>query len=252
MVPSTDTDNKVPHEYEEPASGVASPLVGEPPVRHLFIDWPSSSIKGTFAIGAGAPDASPPLYDLPQSDVVARNAASAVFYSRTSPVHVVVQIQHAKATPTPPPEGPPAPAASPAASPTSLRQNTVYVSARSVRNSVHVQVPQYVGRLPLHIRCQSTTGNVTVVLPFTFNGMLSWKVDTGTMSMSPGVEERAQRLDARHVKRHGTAKIGAPPELPPWMTANGKRGDLCEISTNTGRLSVCFCGEKAAQGCVVG
>lgn len=81
--------------------------------------------------------------------------------------------------------------------------------------------------------------------------MLSWYVETGNFSMSPGVEARFQRLDSAPVKRHGTAKIVADPDMPPWSTAGGKRGDVCELIANTGRLHLHLEGEKADSKCSI-
>lgn len=101
------------------------------------------------------------------------------------------------------------------------------------------------------VRC--ATHPVTVAIPRSFNGMLSWRVETGTFHMSPEVSSHAKRLDAEQNKRHGTIKLVADPDLPAWMTGNGKRGDVLELSTKTGRLVVYMTGEKkmAAHGCVV-
>lgn len=81
--------------------------------------------------------------------------------------------------------------------------------------------------------------------------MISWKMDTGTPNLSPGAKKLAQHLDSAANKHSGTIRMVADPDLPGWMTGNGRRGDVCEISTKTGRLVVCISGEKAALGCVV-
>lgn len=255
MIPQIETDDGVPADIDDAPHRSILDEDGDQPVRHLYIDWPGASIKGTYTIGASVPDVSPPLYDLPLREVVQDNAASAVFHSRTSPIQVTVNVMHGHGGHSPyTPQTPytrDTPQVSPALLSDSMRKNNVFVSAKSVRNSVTVHVPQYVGRRPLHIRCQSTTGNVTVVLPHSFNGMLSWRVETGTFHMSPGVTSHAKRLDAGTNKRQGTAKMVVDPDLPAWMTGNGKRGDVCELSTNTGRLTVVMSGEKKGAGCVV-
>lgn len=260
-------EDDVPPEADEMQERAIMHEDSEQPVRHLFIDWPSASIKGAYTIGASVPDAVPPLFDMPLPEVVQDNAASAVFKTRSSPINVVVNVLHGQGgqhTPfTPHAQSTPVPSDAPSFNVGTLvdtmRKNTVFVSAKSVRNSVTVHVPQYYGRRPLHIRCKSTAGNgtcaantVTIMLPHSFNGLLSWRVETGTFHMSPAVSSHAKRLDSEQNKRHGTMKLVADPDLPAWMTGNGKRGDVCEISTNTGRLTVCMSGEKKdSHGCIV-
>ena len=135
----------------------------EQPVRHLFIDWPSASIKGLYTIGASLPDVSPPLFDMPLPEVVQDNAASAMFKTRSSPINVTVNILHGQGgsitpyTPQPgqlsTPAGSSAPTLTPNSLAESMRKNTVFVSAKSVSNSVTVNVPQYVKRRPQPNRC---------------------------------------------------------------------------------------------------
>ena len=265
------------HEYDEMDQATLKEHPAEDePVRHLCIDWPSSSIKGNYTIGATARDMLPPLYDMPARDVTEENATSAVFRSRLSVIHVTVNVLHglatdsapSQATPpggtpqsshsqlsTPQSETPPStgsPRGKPGLSLGSLRNtNTVFISAKSSRNSVSVCVPRYVGRRPLHIKARSSTGNVCVMLPETFNGMVSWFVEAGTFSMSPGIEERFHRLDSAPGRRHGTAKIVPAASETGWTTANGKRGDVCEISTSTGRLYLCTAVENPRGMCVI-
>ncbi|KAI3617123.1 hypothetical protein CBS9595_003032 [Malassezia furfur] len=255
MMSNERPDDEVPPDADDAQVRAYMNEDSEQPVRHLFIDWPSASVKGLYTIGASMPDVSPPLFDLPLPEIVQDNAASAVFKTRSSPINVTVNILHGQGggsiTPYTPqvgqstPSGGSAPTLTPNTLTESMRKNTVFVSAKSVSNSVTVNVPQYVGRRPLHI--------LTVVMPRSFNGMLSWRVETGTFHMSPEVSSHAKRLDAEQNKRHGTMKLVADPDLPAWMTGNGKRGDVLEISTKTGRLVVYMAGEKkmAAHGCVV-
>lgn len=160
--------DEVPSDVDEVQARILADEDSDVPVRHLFIDWPSASVKGTYTIGAGCPDASPPLYDMPKPEVVHDNAASAVFKTRSSPINVTVHVLHGtgagsqQRTPLVPPQTPPQADGvhvNPAALSETLQKNTVFVHAKSVRNSVTVRVPQYVGRRPLHIRCKSTAGN---------------------------------------------------------------------------------------------
>ncbi|WFC96414.1 hypothetical protein MBRA1_003071 [Malassezia brasiliensis] len=242
-------DDEVPPDADDAQIRTYMNEDSEQPVRHLFIDWPSASVKGLYTIGACMPDVSPPLFDMPLPEVVQDNAASAVFKTRSSPINVTVNILHGQGGGLVPQSTPQVPNKLAE----SMRKNTVFVSGKSVSNSVTINVPNYVGRRPLHIRCKSTAGNVTVAIPRSFNGMLSWRVETGTFHMSPEVSSHAKRLDAEQNKRHGTMKLVADPDLPAWMTGNGKRGDVLEISTKTGRLIVYMAGEKkmTAHGCVV-
>lgn len=225
----------------------------DPPVRHLRIDWPSSTIKGRFAIGPNVPDMQPPLYDMPSSQDAQQNASSAVFLSRTSPINVTVQVLYGQGTQssqgTPDLSG-----MNPVQALQEMQRQAVFVSGKSTHNSVCLHVPQYVGRRPLHIRASSSSGHVTVVLPHSFNGLIRWNTESGLVSMSPLVHARTQRLDSEPSKKRGTAKMVVDPDLPSWMTGQGRRGDVCELSTNSGRLYVCLSGDKPQLGsknCVI-
>ncbi|WFD45176.1 hypothetical protein MPSI1_003854 [Malassezia psittaci] len=256
-------EDDVPEDVHEAQARALFHEDNEQPVRHLFIDWPASSIKGAFTIGASVPDAVPPLFDMPLAEVTQQNAASAVFKTRSSPINVVVNVVHGQggqhtpfAAHTPQPATPPVAKTdtlNPSTLIDSMRKNAVFISAKSVSNSVTVHVPEYFGRRPLHIRCKSTAGHVTVMLPPSFNGMISWRSETGTIQTSKDVTSHVKRLDADQNKRHGTMKFVADPDLPAWMTGNGRRGDVCELITKTGRISVYMSGEKkkANTGCVV-
>ena len=226
------------------------------PVRHLRIDWPSSSIKGVYAIGSSVPHANPPLYDAPDVKDVEGNATSAVFTSRRSPINVTVLVLHGQGQRTP--QTPSSEAPPDVGDPMQLleveRKNTVFVSARTHLNSACVHVPSYAGRKPLHIKVQTHSGNATVILPHSFNGLLTWKVEAGLFHMSPGAASHAMRLGDKEHRHHGMFRMVADPDLPSWMTAQGRRGDVCEIKVHTGRIYVCMSGEKkssAAKGCVI-
>lgn len=225
----------------------------DPPVRHLRIDWPSSTIKGRFAIGPSVPDMRPPLYDMPSPEDVQQNSSSAVFRSKTSPINVTVQVLHGQGSQTPH-DAPATSGLNPVQVLQTMQQQAVFVSGKSTHNSVCLHIPQYVGRKPLHIRAASTSGHVTVILPHSFNGLIRWNTESGLVSMSPLVHARTQRLDSEPSKKRGTAKMVVDPDLPGWMTGQGRRGDVCELSTHTGRLYVCLSGDKAQLGsknCVI-
>ena len=172
MMSNERPDDEVPPDADDAQVRAYMNEDSEQPVRHLFIDWPSASVKGLYTIGASMPDVSPPLFDLPLPEIVQDNAASAVFKTRSSPINVTVNILHGQGggsiTPYTPqvgqstPSGGSAPTLTPNTLTESMRKNTVFVSAKSVSNSVTVNVPQYVGRRPLHIRCKSTAGNGTL------------------------------------------------------------------------------------------
>ena len=133
------------------------------PVRHLAIKWPNASIRGTFAIGAAAPEATPPLYDMPKREIVQENAASAVFSTKTSPINVTVNVLNggiAEADTSPSPSQPTTPGGGLSLGPLNSKK-TIFICAKTFRNSVYVRVPHYVGKYPLHIRCKATTGTGT-------------------------------------------------------------------------------------------
>lgn len=224
------------------------------PVRHLRIEWPRTSIKGRFAIGSSVPEKQPPLYDSPDDKDVKMHSASAVFQSKSSPVHVVVYVLQGSGTQTPHgshgPSAPPPPSAK--AAHESLSTSPVLVHARSTHGSVVTHVPQYAGKRPLHVQAHSAMNNVTVILPRSFNGVLSWKTESGSMTLSPEAVTRTS-VSAK-LGRSGTIKFAAESDLPSWMTGGGRRGDMCELSTKGGRLYVCMSGERSREngaGCVI-
>lgn len=214
-------------------------------MRHLCIDWPNSSIKGTFAIGASAPDLSPPAFDMPRADVVARNGTTAEFRTRTCTINTTLLVMSG-GTEEPAPGGP-----------LTLRTHPAYVHCKSSSGNIMLAVPHYVGREPLHILCETTSGNgafsltVSIGLPPSFNGMLSWSTEKGELEVSPGIRARFHRLDSEPRKRHGTAKISADPDAPHWATASGRRGDACEVFQNRGRIYVHIIGESVPHGCTI-
>ena len=87
-------EDDVPPELIEAESRELEAQDSDTPVRHLRIDWPSSSIKGCFVIGPSVPHVHPPLYDMPNSQDVENNASSAVFQSRSSPINATVIVLH--------------------------------------------------------------------------------------------------------------------------------------------------------------
>lgn len=247
MMAQTD-DVAVPPELDELEARELQQQDADPPVRHLRIDWPSSSIKGRFAIGPSVPDRQPPLYDMPAPNDVSQNSASAVFLTKTSPINVTVHVLHGQGSQTPRDMAPESGAPNPVQVLQTMQRQAVFISGKSSRNSVCLHVPYYVGRKPLCIRASSHSGNVTVILPHTFNGLISWNTETGVVSLSPQVTERTQRLDSEPSKKRGTVKMVADPDLPQWMTAQGRRGDACEVSSHSGRIYVCLSGERNVLG----
>ncbi|WFD34308.1 hypothetical protein MCUN1_001147, partial [Malassezia cuniculi] len=177
------------------------------PMRHLRIDWPHSSIKGTFVIGARAPDLSPPAFDLPRDEITGPNSTSAEFSTRTCTINTTVVVLSGTDD-----------AAPKSAAPLSLRTNPAHVNCHTSSGNIVIAIPHYVGKEPLHIRCETGSGNVCVGIPPSFNGLLSWNTEGGSFEVSPGLRERYMRLDSEPRKRHGTAKISADPSAPAWAT----------------------------------
>ncbi|KAN0066252.1 hypothetical protein ACQY0O_000346 [Thecaphora frezii] len=198
------------------------------PYRHLYIDWPHQAIKKTFTIGVSAEDPHPPIFDLPPSEVKERNAASCMLVTKASPIHATVHVLKGLRDRGDKNLGKP-----------------VSVSAKSVVGNVTLSVPDYTGSRPLHIRAKTTKGDITVYLPATFAGLLTWKTETGSLKLSPAVQGRYKCLDDRQHKHRGTAKI-----VP--SVASGNRGDACEIINKSGSITIMEAGEeKKHEACFI-
>ncbi|SPC67444.1 uncharacterized protein UHOD_03476 [Ustilago sp. UG-2017b] len=197
--------------------------------RHIHIDWPNASIKKTIAIGASAPEASPPVYDRPRHEDETANASSCVLITKSSPINATVHILREKR-----PESASAPDSKP-----------VLISAKTGSlGSISLSIPSYSGARPLDIRAKSYNGNITVFLPTSFAGMLKWNSETGTLKVSPAMQQRFKLLDPQPHKHRGTAKIAS-------SIASGMRGDVCTISNHHGSITIKEFGEgegKASSG----
>ena len=208
-------------------SGSGSPVK---PHRHIHIDWPNASIKKSLAIGASAPDASPPIYDRPLAQDETAFAASCVLITKSSPINATVFIHP---EPTPPSHAKP-----------------ILISAKTASvASIHLTIPSYTGARPLHIKAKSHNGTITIYLPSSFAGLLKWSSETASLKVSKQMQHRFKALDNPQHKHRGTAKI-AP------STASGLRGDLCEISNHHGSITIKDVDELAstsdgAKSCVV-
>lgn len=216
----------------EQARGLAGGLKAH---RHIHIDWPNASIKKVIAIGASAPDASPPVYDRPRAENEANNAASCVLITKSSPINATIHIlNEAKSRPTS--------AEQPVANQKKLAEKPVLISALTGSlGSITLLVPSYAGARPLNIRAKSNNGNITIYLPSSFAGLLNWSSETGTLKVSKAMQQRFKALDSPPHKHRGTAKI-----VP--STASGLRGDVCTIANNHGSITIKDFDEDAAGG----
>lgn len=204
------------------ANGVAGSL--PKPHRHIHIDWPNASIKKTLSIGASAPDASPPIYDRPLAQNESSTASSCVLITKSSPINATVFVS---------PE--------PSPSPTEAAQKPVLISAKTGSvGSVNLTIPSYTGARPLTIKAKSYNGNITIYLPSSFGGMLTWNSETGTLKVSKAMQQRFKALDNPQHKHRGTAKISP-------STASGLRGDVCEIANHHGSITVKDVDEAASS-----
>ncbi|EPQ32177.1 uncharacterized protein PFL1_00374 [Pseudozyma flocculosa PF-1] len=198
------------------------------PYRHLFVSWPHQAIKKTFTIGVSAEDPNPPIFDMPQREVTERSAASCVLVTKHSPINATVHIIKGVRDRGDKNLGKP-----------------VTVSAKSVLGNVVLKVPEYHGSRPLHLRAKTTKGDLTVFLPASFAGLLTWKSESGTLKLSQAIQARYKRLDDRAHKHRGTAKI-----IP--SVASGNRGDACELINKSGTITIMEAGEeKKHEGCSV-
>lgn len=206
--------------------------------RHIHIDWQSASIKKTLAIGASAPDMSPPLYDRPRPEDEANSASSCVLATGSSPIQATIHIikerksiQNAEPTASTPAS---ATTTTTTTSPTAKKpaEKPILISAktRSV-GSITLSIPEYLGARPLNIRAKSVNGNITIFLPSSFSGLLNWTSETGTLKVSPAMQQRFKLLDSQPHKHRGTAKI-AP------STASGLRGDVCTVTNHHGSITI--------------
>ena len=206
-------------------AGQTSPLK---PYRHLHIDWPNMTIKKTLAIGPSAPDANPPIYDLPLAHMTATAAASCMLVTKNSPITATIYILRDHRSDN---DGP--------------HDKPISVSAQTGTASISLTVPEYSGSRPLHIRVKANHGNLTVALPQSFAGLLSWRTETGSLKLSDSIQARYKLLDDRPHKHRGTARI-----VP--ATASGNRGDACEIVNKHGSVTIVEAGEKYhAESCTV-
>ncbi|SNX85561.1 uncharacterized protein MEPE_04270 [Melanopsichium pennsylvanicum] len=210
--------------------------------RHIHIDWPNASIKKTIAIGASAPEAQPPVYDRPRAEDEANNASSCVFVTKSSPINATVHIaKEKKAEIRTSSDTTASGGKKPAEKPILISAKTGSVG------SISLTVPQYIGARPLNIRAKSSNGNITIFLPPSFSGLLNWASETGTLKVSPAMQQRFKLLDMQPHKHRGTAKI-----VP--SAASGLRGDVCTVANSHGSIIIKEVGEDASDGgkqCVV-
>ncbi|CBQ72636.1 conserved hypothetical protein [Sporisorium reilianum SRZ2] len=206
------------------AAGVAGGLKAH---RHIYIDWPNATIKKTLAIGASAPDASPPIYDRPRVEDESDNAASCVLVTKSSPIQATVHIVKEPKSSTSM-----AQSSEPGLSTKKLAEKPILVSAKTGSvGSISLSVPTYHGARPLNIRAKSLNGNITIYLPTSFSGLLNWTSETGTLKVSKTMQQRFKPLDNPPHKHRGTAKI-----IP--STASGLRGDVCTVTNRHGSITI--------------
>ncbi|KIS69557.1 uncharacterized protein UMAG_02094 [Mycosarcoma maydis] len=198
--------------------------------RHIHIDWPNASIKKTLAIGASAPDASPPVYDRPRLQDEECNASSCVLVTKSSPINATVHIVKEPKPASIPMENASRPCS--ASSAKKPAEKPILISAKTGSvGSICLSIPTYTGARPLHIRAKSVNGNITVFLPTSFSGLLNWTSETGSLKVSSAMQQRFKSLDSPPHKHRGTAKI-----VP--STASGLRGDVCTISNRHGSIVI--------------
>lgn len=195
--------------------------------RHIRIDW-NASIKKTIAIGPSAPEALPPIYDRPAAEDEAATAASCVLKTKASPINATVHIAHESHSQSSSSAGQP-----------------VLVSAKTGGvGLISLGIPDYSGSRPLHIVAKSSSGNISILLPSSFSGNLTWSSERGSLKLSHAVQQRF-RLDGPRHKHIGTAKI-AP------STASGNRADSCTLTSHNGTITVKEYGEESdAKACTI-
>lgn len=211
--------------------------------RHIHIDSPNGSIKKTLAIGASAPDAHPPVYDRPRAEDEAHNAASCVLVTKSSPINATVHIVKEKKS------GPPSPQVAATTTAESAVKPILISAKTGAVATIVLTIPAYTGARPLDIRAKSYNGSITIYLPASFAGMLSWTSETGSLKVSPAMQQRFKLLDPQPRKRKGTAKISP-------STASGLRGDVCTITNHHGSITIKEVDEDAAgasgsKSCVI-
>ncbi|KAJ9480218.1 putative fungal zinc cluster transcription factor [Pseudozyma hubeiensis] len=192
------------------------------PHRHLHIDWPNATIKKTLAIGASAPDTKPPVYDRPLLSDEENNASSCVLVTKSSPINATVYVLKESAPPS----------SETSSSTPKKADKPILISAKTGSvGSISLTIPSYIGSRPLNIRAKSVNGNIVIYLPESFSGLLNWTSETGTLKLSPAVQQRFKCLDSPPHKHKGTAKI-----VP--STASGLRGDVCTITNRHGSIYI--------------
>lgn len=191
------------------------------PVRHIYIEQHSQSIKGQYSVSPFSEDARPPRYDMPKPAMVAESSSSANFETSSSAVNVTVwvlsadgeQIQRSK------PEKRPG--------------KPVVITGKTTMGNLKIDVPQYTCPQPLHIRAKSSNGHVHLHIPPTFSGMLSWQCEAGAGGFKPSeaIKKRYTPLGEQR-KHRGVGRI-KPAE---WAPQTEERGDSAQLITAHGSL----------------
>lgn len=206
------------------------------PVKHIFIEQHSQSVKGQYSISPLSEDVYPPKYDPPREKLKQESSSSANFETHNSAVNVTVWV-YGKQTHLGDDEG--GEMAFARRDPKAAGKPVV-IMAQTTLSNLKIEVPMYTCPQPLHIRAKSQDGHVLLHIPPTFSGMLSWQCEVGGFKPSPEVMARYTPIGEQK-KHRGVGKI----RVADWIRDSSERGDSAQLITARGSLYLYEAGESS-------
>ena len=205
------------------------------PIKHIYIEQQSQSIKGRYSISPLSEDVYPPKFDPPKEELKKESSASANFETHSSAVNVTVWIHYKEDQ------------IHRAEKSTGKPGKPVVVMAKTTMGNLKIDVPHFTCPQPLHIRAKSNTGSVLVHIPPTFSGLLSWQCESG--GFKPSADVLARYTPVGEQKKHrGMGKI----RVADWVQDKSERGDSAQLITTRGSLYLYEAGESSsASRCTI-
>lgn len=217
------------------------------PIKHLYIEQTSQSIKGRYSISPFSEDIYPPKFDPPKDETKNESSSSANFETHSSAVNVTVWVhgEHGKSSNVEAEEGWSEDHIHRA--PKLSGSKPVLIMAKTTMGNLKIEVPMYTPPQPLHIRAKSHAGSVLVHIPPTFSGLLSWQCESG--GFKPSADVLARYTPVGEQKKHrGVGKI----RVADWINDKSERGDSAQLITARGSLYLYEAGEaSSATRCTI-